>query len=448
MLTQSHHRMRVLSGWIIGALLLVIAWAPAVLAVDKPQASLIDPSARGELIIHKSLGDPLTQFGDPSNPDADLSREPIPGLTFKIRQITNVDLTTNEGWQELEKTGLGDYFTGGSREAYLGEARTASTDEKGVARFSDLPLGAYFVEEEPSAAQKNSLSLVNPFIVTIPSTDRENHNEWNYTVEVNAKDQRIMANKDVSTRCIKAGDTFNYGISATTPAPDVNGAISRFEIADPLPAEVSFVEGSSKVSIQRPGKELKDVALAAEDYTVVVTNGVAQMSLHDTALTTLAELRRGNPETTVSWTFTVKGPAEATGQKLTNRGYVLVQGYPQFFADTTPGVRTNQVSTRVGDCTPHPTDIPIPVPNPDMPELGDQPGPSDSPNAPGDDGGSGPSEEPGTEPGSAPGGGSGSSSGSSGPLASTGASVIGLVIAGGLLVALGIWMSSRRGRSE
>ncbi|WP_151549956.1 MULTISPECIES: SpaH/EbpB family LPXTG-anchored major pilin [Corynebacterium] len=440
--TTAQHRLHSICGWIIGALLLVVMCAPQAWAADTPRPSSVDPYARGELTIHKALGDPLTQFGDPTNPDADLSREPIPGLQFQIQRVmdideVDIDLTTNAGWYKLRKSNIADYFEGSGRDVSLGQAYTAVTDDNGAAHFSELPIGAYLVQELPSAAQKNSLSLVSPFIVTIPMTNPDNRSEWTYSVEVNAKDQRIMANKDVSATCIEAGDTITYGISSTTPAPDHNGVIHRFEIADPISPELEFIKLKSKISIQQPGPDGKNITLHAdEDFSVVLTGGVVVMKLQDKGLEKLAKLRSGNPETTVSWTFEATGPAEATGQKIHNRGHVLVEGYPQFDPLTTPGVPTNRVTTQVGNCTPTTSDVQTPVTDPEMPGDTDEP----TTQATG---------KPGTDsPGSSGGGSSQSSGGSSGPLASTGASVIGLVIVGALLVAIGTWLSTRRGRSE
>lgn len=437
MSTTAQHRLHSICGWIIGALLLVVMCAPQAWAADKPHPSLVNPHRTGELTVHKALGDPLTQFGDPTNPDADLSREPIQGLQFQVQRIKNIDLTTNRGWSEFEGGNIADYFEGGSKVENLDkEARTATTDDNGAAHFSELPIGAYLVQELPSAAQKNSVSLVSTFIVTIPMTNPDNRSEWTYEVEVNAKDQRIMANKDVSATCIEAGDTITYGISSTTPAPDHNGMIHRFEIADPISPELEFIKLKSKVSIQRPGGDPHDLH-EDEDFSVVLTGGVAVLKLQDSGLEKLAKLRSGNPETTVSWTFEATGPAEATGQKIHNRGYVLVEGYPQFDPLTAPGVQTNRVTTQVGNCTPTTSDVETPVTDPQMPGDTDEPTTSTQTGEPGTD-----------SPGSSGVGSSQGSSGSSGPLASTGASVIGLVIVGALLVAIGTWLSTRRGRSE
>ncbi|WP_454984072.1 hypothetical protein, partial [Corynebacterium durum] len=54
-------------------------------SVSQRYAGLIDSNRRGTLVIHKSSGDPLTQFGDPQNPAASLDRSPIPGIRFEAR---------------------------------------------------------------------------------------------------------------------------------------------------------------------------------------------------------------------------------------------------------------------------------------------------------------------------------------------------------------------------
>ncbi|AKE41913.1 Uncharacterised protein [Corynebacterium kutscheri] len=66
--------------------------------------SLIDATRSATLRILKSAGDPLSQYGDPNNPDADLSCEPISGIEFQVARVKDVDLSTNEGGQAAEKT--------------------------------------------------------------------------------------------------------------------------------------------------------------------------------------------------------------------------------------------------------------------------------------------------------------------------------------------------------
>ncbi|AZA12341.1 SpaH/EbpB family LPXTG-anchored major pilin [Corynebacterium gerontici] len=388
-------------------------------------SSLIDVSRTGTLIVHKSAGDPLTQYGDPTNPNADLSRDPIEGIDFQIQRITDIDLTKNEDWEKLAATDISDYFAEGSREGVLGGIQTATTGPDGAATFTDLPLGAYLVTENPASAGRKNLSVAAPFVVTVPMTNPQNQQEWLYTVEVNAKDQTLNASKAASATCAALGDEVKFAISATLPAPDREGRINRAEIADPLAAEFSFLDGTSAVLVD-------DEALAAEDYNVSFKDGVATMALTQSGLDKAAKHRAGNPEATLTWSLKAKVTGEniAPGTKLENRGYFLPEGYPAFDARQHPGVPTNRVRVRIGNCEPTSTEIPTPVPDP-----GTTP-PS-----------TGGSTDGGSTSGGISSGSSGSSSSRGGGLASTGANVIWAAVIGSALMGLGIFMIARRKRS-
>ncbi len=390
-------------------------------------SSLIDASRTGTLIIHKSAGDPLTQYGDPTNPNADLSRDPIAGIDFEIRRITDIDLNKNEDWQKLAATDISDYYADGSRSNVLGDTIVATTGEDGAATFNDLPLGAYLVSESPASAGRKNLSVAAPFVVTVPMTNPKNQQEWLYTVEVNAKDQTLTANKATSKTCAAHGDEVKFAISALLPAPDRQGRINRAEIADPLSAEFTYQDGTSEAVV---GK----TTLTPEDYRIIVNNNVVNFQLSKSGLEKAAEQRLGNPEAVLTWSFKVKvtGTNIAPGTRLENRGYFLAEGYPDFDPAQHPGVPTNRVRVRIGNCEPTTSEIPTPVPDPGTTPT--------TPVVPGDgsdgSGGSGS-------------GGSGSSGSSSrgGGLASTGANVIWAAVIGSALMILGFYLIARRKRS-
>ncbi|AZA10231.1 SpaH/EbpB family LPXTG-anchored major pilin [Corynebacterium pseudopelargi] len=391
-------------------------------------SSLIDASRTGTLIIHKSAGDPLTQYGDPTNPNADLSRDPIAGIDFQIQRINDIDLSNNEDWQKLASTDISDYYADGSRTNVLGEPIVATTGEDGAATFSDLPLGAYLVSESPTSAGRKNLSVAAPFVVTVPMTNPENQKEWLYTVEVNAKDQTLTANKATSKTCAAHGDEVKFAISALLPAPDRQGRINRAEIADPLAAEFTYLDGTSEAVVGT-------TTLTSDDYRIVVNNNVVNFQLSKSGLEKAAEQRLGNPEAVLTWSFKVKvtGTNIAPGTRIENRGYFLAEGYPAFDAAQHPGVPTNRVRVRIGNCEPTSSEIPTPVPDPGTTPT--------TPVVPGDGsdgtiGGSGSS-----------GSGSSGSSSRGGGLASTGANVIWAAVIGSGLMILGFYLIARRKRS-
>lgn len=68
---------------ILVAFAVVLLGAAGMNAATANPSSLFDASRTGTLIVHKSSGDPFTQYGDPTNPNADLSRAPIEGIDFQ-----------------------------------------------------------------------------------------------------------------------------------------------------------------------------------------------------------------------------------------------------------------------------------------------------------------------------------------------------------------------------
>lgn len=301
----------------------------------------------------------------------------------------------------------------------LGEPRTATTGPDGAATFTDLPLGAYLVTEHPASAGRKNLSVAAPFVVTVPMTNPENQQEWLYAVEVNAKDQMLNASKAVSQRCAAVGDELKFAISATLPAPDREGRVNRAEIADPLAAEFAFLPDTSTVLLDKE-------ALTEKDVEVSFAQGVAMMQLTEPGREKAAKHRAGNPELTLTWSFKAKVAGEniAPGTKLENRGYFLPEGYPAFDAAQHPGVPTNRVRVKIGNCEPATSEIPTPAPDP-----GTTPPTEEA--TPPMEGGSGPD---------AP-------SSRGGGLASTGANVLWAGLIGFGLIAVGFYLIARRKRS-
>ena len=340
---------------------LVLAMLSPIMPAQAASLSLIDAQRTATLRIEKSAGDPLTQFGDPTNPAASTTREPLQGIEFSVRQVQGVDLTTSAGWQEAEALQEWQFYAGGDKEATLGEARTAVTGADGVATFADLPLGLYYVTENHKTAQAQNLSLVAPFLVALPATNAAGTG-WDYDVSVHAKDQLINATKQADRKCAAVGDVVEYGITGSLPAPDRDSRISSFSIADPLAAGQEFLSDSSSVFIADVHRPDATIRLEQKDYQVQVVDSVPMLSLTESGLAKAAQQRLGNPGASVTWKFKVRLTEKV--DPLRNRGYVIPPGYPEFNRETTPGVPTNETIIRMPCKTPG-VIIPIPVPVPD-----------------------------------------------------------------------------------
>ncbi|MFP7364873.1 SpaH/EbpB family LPXTG-anchored major pilin [Corynebacterium callunae] len=356
-------------------------------AAAPADAATINPAARGELRVVKSAGDPFTQFGDPTNPGAPVIQQPVAGIEFNIQKISGFDLTTNEGWRQAQALDDTKLVPGGSEAYRLGEKITASTNSEGVAVFSDLDLGLYYVTESPKPAQNQGLTVLSPFVVAVPTTDVVDRATWLYSVTVHAKDQRLAASKTANRRCAAVGDTVEYGISATVPAPTRDGRISRYQIVDVLPADTSLVPDTSTVILTDTYREAVNTELTVgSDFEVTTEGGLARLSLKDAGLSGLAALRENNPGVVVTWRFELKIDQRPEDGTLENIAYLLTEGYPEFDPTIRPGVPTNEVEVGVPCITPTPTATPtekpgnstpttvpttrveVPVPGPGIPQ--------------------------------------------------------------------------------
>lgn len=428
------------------------------------KASLIDASSKGSLTVVKAAGDPFAQYGDPSRGGLPQPQQPLEGLVFNAYKIEGVDLTANQGWQELSKLSITDLVPSGKQHSRLSNPIAATTNSKGEAHFEDLEIGAYYIAEDANTAQDQGLNIISPFVATVPTTT-DDGTSWNYDVTVHAKDQKLVGSKAISKQCIEEQEELQVGISGTLPAPDRDGEIKRYEIVDPLAQELTYGENSTEVFLTNAADDDRTQQLNSAEFTIDVSDGVARMSLTQSGLKKAAKLRDGNPEIIVTWRFNVRANATPEGGRVKNKGYLLPEGYPDFDTETTPGVPTNEVRIRIGDCVPTPSGTSstiTPPPNPSPEESGTQtptptttaPEPS---TPPGQDTPKVPVPVPGpgipghpevyqptpAQPSPAP-----NTSNSRSPLASTGANVIGVAGAGLALLVVGFVLARKTKRED
>ncbi|VEH06472.1 hypothetical protein [Corynebacterium kutscheri] len=171
------------------------------------------------------------------------------------------------------------FYSGGEHADKLVDQQIATTGQDGVAVFENPPLGLYYVTENYASAQRQNLSLVAPFLVTLPTTNAT-RDGWDYDITVAAKDQLIAATKQANRTCVTVGDTVTYGISGSLPAPDKDGVITRYSIADPLAANHVLVPDSSQAFFSDTHKQNSTQELVADDFEVTVAaDNVARLNL-------------------------------------------------------------------------------------------------------------------------------------------------------------------------
>lgn len=129
-------------------------------------------------------------------------QSPISGMQFDAYLISNVDdcgeLTPTASFEdrkeELDIRGKNDSAWQSmaetlEREILLNESikpsRSAVTDENGIAKFTDIPMGLYLVIGT-GVTRGDYVYTVSPFFVMLPEQDLTT-NTWNYQVVANAK---------------------------------------------------------------------------------------------------------------------------------------------------------------------------------------------------------------------------------------------------------------------
>lgn len=147
---------------------LTLGSAPAALADIRTVTGTVSTQAVSEIDANRVVN--LTLIKTKTNPlDGGASVE---GITFTVRRINDVDLTTDEGWELARNMTVDEAKARG-----LGPAHTAVTDSEGVASIYNLPIGLYLVSESGNSPE---------FLITLP-TGNTDGTAWDYAVTVRTK---------------------------------------------------------------------------------------------------------------------------------------------------------------------------------------------------------------------------------------------------------------------
>ncbi len=224
--------------------------APAVLAQPAPQVQKgnIDFSKKGSLTLYKKKG---AESGDAATGKEmqNVPGEALNGVTFKITKL-NFDLQ-NGDWKTFPKTAAD--VKDADKSATTFEKTTAG---EGAAKFSDLPLGIYLVEETKTP---DGIVAGAPFIVSIPMVN-EASDAWNYDVIAYPKNSETKTEKTVKDADKHIQDAYTYTIKADAPTWGANKELTAFRFEDQLDKRLDF----QKVTEVKAG----DTVLQAGDYTV------------------------------------------------------------------------------------------------------------------------------------------------------------------------------------
>ena len=118
------------------------ASAFGVVATAERLPSLVDldTNKTGSITIHKLVKDATNGTTEGTGlEDSTVTGTPLDGAKFTVERLTNVDLTTQAGWEKLVGFN-GDVAT--AKADGVGAAVEKTTAGGGLATFSNLPLGA------------------------------------------------------------------------------------------------------------------------------------------------------------------------------------------------------------------------------------------------------------------------------------------------------------------
>lgn len=299
--------------------------------------------------------------------------DPLNGAEFTVTPINGLDLKTNEGWQkaaaltddanakdtkaDIEKVITTAGYT-------LGEGNAKKTAGDGVAKWENLEVGLYLVEEtETPTGYIGS----KPFVVALPLTNPQTKNTWNNDVHLYPKNVKTEAPK----KALKDSETPGAGNetetdksvvtwTVTSKLPNVS-KLDRYQVIDPLDARLTYVPGGASDELKITG-DAPETLTRGTDYFVDV------QELSNKA--EVAKKNNGEPGSWVTVKFTEEGLKKLA--KAGQAGGSLEWTLKTNIDETTGGIKID--NTAYVDNNPNSGwDVPTP------PEPGNPPEPHNPP---------------------------------------------------------------------
>ena len=239
--------------------------APAfgLAATTERAPSLVDLDATrtGSITIHKLVKDNSNGTTEGNGlEDATATGAPLANAKFTVEKLTNVDLTTQAGWEKLAGyNGNVDAAKAGGTDAAVAK----KTGADGLAKFDSLPLGAYIVTEtETPAGYVGS----KPFIITVPMTHPTDLNKWVYDVHAYPKNSKAGIEKTVNDADTPAiGSAISYTIKSDVPAAE---SLAYYDVVDQYDARVTLPEAD--IALKLINGKTGDVTLVKDtDYKLI-----------------------------------------------------------------------------------------------------------------------------------------------------------------------------------
>ena len=225
----------------------------------------LDPLKTGSITIHKLVKDDTngTTAGNGLE-DATATGTPLDGVTFTVERLTYVDLTTQDGWEQLAGYN-GDVAV--AKNDGVDAAIEKTTAGGGLAVFDGLPVGAYVVTEIATPA---GYVGSKPFIITVPMTHPTDLNKWVYDVHAYPKNSKAGVEKTVKDDTTPAiGSPISYTIKSDVPAAET---LAYYDVVDQYDKRVELPEAN--IALKLINGKTGGVALVKDtDYKLKAADG-------------------------------------------------------------------------------------------------------------------------------------------------------------------------------
>lgn len=319
--------------------------------------------ADGDLTIHKHWAETAADVGDegtggimnptPSNPA-------VKGIQFDVYQLTKIGdapdtpPSDKDGWTysrngtelTVKKDSTEHKYSLALRESDSGA--NGKTDENGVLKYSNLPAGYYYVEENLGAspdyevqgsgnAEKTITSASKPFIVAVPMTNADG-TDWNDDVHVYPKNQGLNPEKKPSVPSVNVGDKVEWTITVNVPS-DI-GSYTKFNIIDILDKRLNYAGNLVVEALDSSGNSLfildKDDDYDLNTPTDNTEGGTVTVALKADGITKLTN-NKSVVKLSVSFETTVNGNIETDDDnKIENEATIDFTNDSKTDTDKTP----------------------------------------------------------------------------------------------------------------
>jgi fimbrial isopeptide formation D2 family protein/LPXTG-motif cell wall-anchored protein len=205
----------------------------------------INPDQTGRIALHKYAqpdgATGLPNDGSELSPAQLTGLTPLNGVSFSLRSVGGIDLSTSAGWAAVEDLTAGDVLDDPASYP-LSAAGSGATNADGDLTFPALPLGVYVVTETDPGANPIA-QPAPPFLVTMPMPT--GRNTFLYDVNVYPKNAVTNVTKTVDdATAIGLGDDITWSVHGTVPSLTASNPLNRFDMRDPLDARLGYISST------------------------------------------------------------------------------------------------------------------------------------------------------------------------------------------------------------